>query len=329
MCNALMDIQVSVSEDDLRALSLTPGSMGLVDDAARERVLSHYSGRQLLTASGGSGANTAVGVCLLGGSASFTSAVGDDALGAAYSRDIAAAGVVPKLQVRSDAPTGTSIVQVLPNGERTMCTHLGAGRHLEPDAVDTGLLTRSRLLYITGYLWDTAGQMAAVEHAMRVARAAGVRVAFSLSDAFCVNRHRDAFRRLVAELVDIVFANAEEAMALTGAATAEDAVSEMVDQGVTAVVTDGPSGAWLARIGESVHVPAEPVEPVDTTGAGDVFAAGVLYGLAHGFPLRDCGRVAAFMAGQVIAAMGPRLTANAAADARQLVQQIAGRNHIR
>ncbi len=327
MCNALMDIQVSVTPEDLNELGLKPGSMGLVDDLERERVLARYRDRQLITASGGSGANTAVGVCLLGGSAAFTSAVGDDDLGRAYTQGISAAGVVPRLQVRADAPTGTSIVQVLPDGERTMCTHLGAGRHIEPDAVDTGLLAQSRLLYITGYLWDTDRQKAAVEHAMRVARAAGVRVAFSLSDPFCVNRHHDAFRRLVDELVDVVFSNAEEAMALTGAESAQKAVEILIDRGVTAVVTDGPRGAWLARIGEVVHVPAEPVQPVDTTGAGDVFAAGVLYGMAHDFPLKDSGRLASFMAGHVISSMGPRLNARAAADVRQLAAEMTGRNH--
>jgi sugar/nucleoside kinase (ribokinase family) len=190
-----------------------------------------------------------------------------------------------------------------------MCTYLGICRELGPQDVALDRLRDSKYLYVTGYLWDTDTQKEAVLLAMKEARAAGVKVALSLSDPFCVNRHKADFLRIVQEHVDLLIGNDEEAMALMDATTPLEAIRAMAAFCDLAVVTMGSRGSLLREGNNLIEVPCYPVEPVDTTGAGDMYAAGILYGLTHDMPLEATGRLAAYVAAQVVGKLGPRLEA--------------------
>jgi sugar/nucleoside kinase (ribokinase family) len=249
-----------------------------------------------------------IGVALLGGTACFTSRVGPDDHGRLYREHLAKLGVKPN-PGGGGGDTGICLVLITPDAERTMCTFLGTARDLEPRDVDLDDLRASRYLYVTGYLWDTDTQKEAVTLAMTEANKAGVKVSFSLSDPFCVGRHKEDFLKLVKGHVDVVFANDEEAMALTDTECAEDAARALASlSGGLAAVTMNSAGSLLCRGDEMVQVPIYPVQPVDTTGAGDMYAAGVLYGLTQGYSLEVTGRIAAYAAAQVVAKLGPRLS---------------------
>jgi hypothetical protein len=311
MCNALFDIQADVPDGTLTSLNLGKGGMFLLSEEEQTAIVPSVAGGIVNTAAGGSGANTMIGIAQLGGTACFTSRVGPDDHGAMYRESLAAQGVQPNLGVGVGA-TGISLILITPDAQRTMCTYLGMSQTLRSEDVDLAALEASRYLYVTGYLWDTDTQKEAVLHAMAAARRAGVKVAFSLSDPFCVGRHRDDFLRLLDTHVDVVFANAEEAIGLTGAPTAREALGALAarvgDSGVAAVTLDR-SGSLLQQGDVVVEVPVYPVHAIDTTGAGDMYAAGLLYGLTRNLPLRTCGRIAAYAAAQVVAHLGPRLPA--------------------
>lgn len=306
MCNALHDLQATVDQATLAQLGLTSGSMTLIDDEAHGRILPVVSNRIVNSEAGGSGANTAMGVALLGGTAAYTSRVGRDDLGAAYWASLQSHGVRAILG-EGDGPTGTCIVLITPDAQRTMCTYLGQSRELQPGDVDLEALRAARFLYVTGYLWDTDNQKETVLLAMREAHAAGVKIALSLSDMFCVDRNKAEFTELIEKYVDVVFANAAEAQALTGCAGAEESAQELATSCELAVVTMDRHGSLLVAEDDFEQVPAVTVTAIDTTGAGDMYAAGVLYGLTHGMDLARTGRLAAAAAAQVVAKMGPRL----------------------
>jgi sugar/nucleoside kinase (ribokinase family) len=306
MCNALFDIQATVDDAFLDEIGVAKGGMYLIDDAQRERAVARIAGSIVNTAAGGSGANTMSGLALLGGAACYTSRVGPDDFGVRYRDGLASLGVQPNLAVGQGA-TGVSIILVTPDAQRTMLTYLGQSRDLHREDVVAADIASSACVYITGYLWDTEGQKDAVLYAMHEAKHAGVRVAFSLADPFCVERNRVDFLWLLREQVDIVFANADEAQALTGAGSAEDAARALGEWCSVVAVTDGACGSVVCSAGESIRIPVCKVEVVDTTGAGDMYAAGMLYGLSRSLSLEAMGRIASYCAGRVVAQMGPRL----------------------
>lgn len=311
MCNALYDLQAEVEEPMLRELSLEKGGMFLLSREEQRAIVPRVYTGVVNTEAGGSGANTAIGVALLGGTACFTSRVGRDDHGRLYRDGLTRAGVKPNLGI-GEGDTGVSLILVTPDAQRTMCTYLGLSQDLRPEDVDEEDIRASRYLYVTGYLWDTDTQKSAVTHAMQIARDAGVPIAFSLSDAFCVARHRADFLDLLSTFVDVVFANGDEAMALTDTSDVSEATLELSrrlkpDGARIAAVTRDKSGSLLQH-GETRHeIPSYPVEAVDTTGAGDMYAAGLLYGLTHGLTLPASGRIASYAAAQVVAQLGPRL----------------------
>jgi fructokinase len=198
-------------------------------------------------------------------------------------------------------------VLITPDAERTLCTYLGICRELAPSDIDTDSLANSRYLYVTGYLWDTDSQKEAVLSAMNIARSHGVKVALSLSDPFCVNRHKDAFLEIASDYVDLLIGNHEEMQELTNTGSPEDAIAATSELCDMSAVTVGANGSLL-RDGDVIHaVPASLVDAVDTTGAGDTYAAGLLHGLTRGIPLDRTGRIAGYLAGQVVSKLGPRL----------------------
>ncbi|HLK59382.1 MAG TPA: adenosine kinase [Chthonomonadaceae bacterium] len=306
MCNPLYDIQAEIPESLLQTLGLQKGGMFLIDEEQQQALVAQVYSHIVNAESGGSGANTMIGIALLGGKACYTGKVGRDEHGTLYANKLREKAVTLCTEA-GEGTTGICVVLITPDTERTLCTYLGICRELGPDDVDLDALRASKYLYVTGYLWDTETQKAAVLKAMREAKAAGVKVALSLSDPFCVHRHKADFLQIVREHVDLLIGNHEEAQALMDVETPHEAIRALQPYCDLAAVTLGAQGALL-RAGDTVlEIPVVQVQPVDTTGAGDMYAAGLLYGLTHGLPLERTGHLAAEMAAQVVAKLGPRL----------------------
>jgi sugar/nucleoside kinase (ribokinase family) len=305
--NAIVDVIADATEGFLHAEGLTKGTMRLIDAAEAERLYSHMGPAHQV--SGGSAGNTAAGVSALGGRAGFIGQVAPDQLGDFYRHDLTAAGVefiTPAADV--GAPTARSMILVTPDGHRTMNTFLGAAQHLPASALDEEQIRASAILYLEGYLWDPETPRNAMIRAIQVAREAGRKVAFTLSDMFCVDRHRDGFNRLLDEgRVDILFANQSEVEALAGIPHLESALAAVKDRVETLVVTRSEDGALAMRAGERAEVAAESIAKlVDTTGAGDLFAAGFMLGEARGLGLERSLRLGAICAAEVIQHYGAR-----------------------
>jgi sugar/nucleoside kinase (ribokinase family) len=308
MCNALFDIQAEVKDETLRDLGLTKGTMSLISEDEQRQIVPRIYTHIVNTEAGGSGANTMIGIALLGGRTCYTSRVGNDEHGTIYRDGLAAQNVQPNVGM-VDGTTGISLILVTPDAERTMCTFLGLSRHLSRDDVNVEDLQNSKYLYVTGYLWDTDNQKEAVLFAMQEANKAGVKVALSLSDPFCVHRHKDDFLRLLKDHVDTIFANGQEAQALTDTDDPYDAAKVLTQSADIVAITMDEKGSLLRQGGSEYEIPVYPVQAVDTTGAGDMYAAGLLYGLSQGLSLDASGHIASYAAAQVVAKLGPRLEA--------------------
>ena len=306
--NALMDIIAPVSDAFLQEHAIPKGGMDLVDEPralALDPLLRH-AGEVTVTA-GGSAANTVAGVAELGLRAAYVGKVGDDATGRAYSREMAESGLHFSTRPGTDAPTGRCLVAVTPDGERSMSTFLGISPMFTKADVDDELIRNSATLYLEGYLFNDDATKAAFVHAAEVARAAGRKVALTLSDTFCVASHRAGFRQLVEHGVDTVFSNEAEALALWETDDLDTALDRFAEAGVLAFVTRGPDGATVVQGQTRHHVPTQHSGAVvDTTGAGDQFAAGALAGLAMGLDAADAARLGNVAAGEVIGHYGPR-----------------------
>lgn len=305
--NPLIDVMAEVPDEFLQRLRLEKNRMFLVDLPRHRELLEALNGVKVHAEPGGSCANTMQGVAQLGGRAAYCGKVGADEHGRVYVNKLETAGVTCFIRPSSHL-TGSTIILVTPDAARTMNTYLGACQDLQPTDVPVEAIRQSRRLYLTGYLWDTGGQKEAAALALRTARESGVPVAFSLADPFCVNRHRDDFERIITGYADVVLCNREEALAQTGAATTHEALQVLRKQCPRAVITIGAAGAVIADGAETIYVDPFPVHPKDTTGAGDAFAAGFLYGLSRGASLHRCGRIGNRFAAQVIQQVGPRLS---------------------
>jgi sugar/nucleoside kinase (ribokinase family) len=305
--NAIVDVIANASDDFLTGEGLAKGSMRLIDAEEAQRLYAQMGPAHQV--SGGSAGNTAAGVASLGGRAGFIGQVAPDELGTFYRHDLTSAGVeFITLAADVGAPTARSMILVTPDGHRTMNTFLGAAQHLPTAALDEAQIAQSKILYLEGYLWDPETPRYAMLRAIEVARQAGRKVAFTLSDTFCVDRHRDGFNALLDERrIDILFANQAEIEALAGVPHLDTAVAAVKDKVETLVVTRSEDGALATRGGERVDVPAEPITKlVDTTGAGDLFAAGFLLGEARGLGLEPSLRLGAICAAEVIQHYGAR-----------------------
>lgn len=305
--NAIVDVIAFTEDDFLIAHGLTKGSMRLIDEAEAEKLYQAMGPATII--SGGSAANTIVGIASLGGHAAFIGKVRDDELGRAFSHDIRAVGVhfqTPQAQV--GLKTARSFILVTPDGERTMNTFLGACQGLSEYDIDRDLVQRSAITYLEGYLWDPADAKAAFRKAADFAHAAGKKVALTLSDSFCVDRYRDEFRHLITSgIVDILLANEHELKSLYTTSDFDSAVSALCAEGPFAVITRSAAGSVVID-GDVIAVePARPIERlVDTTGAGDLFAAGFLYGYVRGLPHHESARLGAVAAAEVIQHIGAR-----------------------
>jgi len=307
--NAIVDVVARAGEDFLSRHAMHKGTMALVDAATAERLYAAMPPGQ--ESSGGSAANTCAVAAGLGARVAYLGKVAEDQLGSVFGHDIRAAGVhFPSAPLRGGAPTARCLILVTPDGQRTMNTFLGACVSLSQADVNPKLVADAAVTYLEGYLFDPPAAQAAFHAAAAAAHAAGRQLALSLSDPFCVNRHRAAFRALVAGHVDLLFANEAEVTALYEANDFETAVELARADVALAALTRSEAGSLILRGAETIRIAAEPAKVVDTTGAGDAYAAGFLAGLTAGRDLPACGRIASIAAAEVIAHYGARPQAN-------------------
>lgn len=304
--NAIVDVISQQDDTFIDTHGLTKGAMVLVD---ADRAIELYNAMDVMTeASGGSAGNTMAGVASLGGSASFIGKVANDELGKVFASDSEATGVRFVVEPGSDgAPTGRSMIIVTPDAERTMNTFLGAATTLYTSDIPDDVVEASKYLYCEGYIWDVDVTKDAIRHAISVSQQAGRKISFTLSDSFCVDRHFDDWHQLLDNDIDLLFGNEDELMTLTKAATHAEAIEAVRGRCDILCATMGAQGSLIVTADETIEVPAVPVaDVVDTTGAGDQYAAGVLYGLTHGMSLSDSGMLGSKAAAEVISHMGAR-----------------------
>ncbi len=305
--NAIVDIIARAEDDFLVENNINKAAMNLID---AERAVKLYDVMgPAIEASGGSAANTAAGVASLGGTAAYFGKVSDDHLGGVFAHDIKAVGVDFNTEpLNGHPPTARSMIFVTPDGERSMNTYLGACVELGPDDIDSDMVADAKITYFEGYLWDPPRAKDAIRLAAEIAHKNGRQVAMTLSDSFCVDRYRDEFLNLMrSRTVDIVFANEAELKSLYQTSSFEAGLKAIREDCALGIVTRGELGSVVVTYEKTHVVEAIPVkELVDTTGAGDLYAAGFLYGLTHGMSDEDCARLGGLAATQVIEQIGPR-----------------------
>lgn len=318
--NALVDMLVRAEESDLHSLGMNKGTMQLVSAEQQVRALANLGKLTAEVELGGSAANAIRGLAILGARTSYSSCVGHDEYGKSFSSRLEELGIRNMLAQVEGTPTGTCLVVVTPDGERTLNTHLGACLHYVKSFVPEDDIRRSKVFFTTGYVWDTPSQIEAVSQALQVAKNNNVKVAFDVADPFVVQRWGSELREVLESSAHVVFANALEAQMLVGA-QGKEAAQMLGSKIEIVVVKDGAKGAWVAHRGEVLHIPAPSVNVVDTTGAGDMFAGGFLYGLTHGYSLETCGRLATLLASDTITHMGVRLSKDIPLRAKTLLAQ--------
>lgn len=304
--NAIVDVMAPAEDAQVEALGMARGGMTLVDADRAEALYGAMGPAKEI--SGGSAANTLAGLAALGARCAFIGQVADDQFGTVFAHDIRAGGIAFDTPARAgNPPTALCLIFVTPDGQRTMNTYLGASQFLPAEALDEAQIAAAKVLYLEGYLWDPEQPRAAMRRAIAAARNAGRQVAFTLSDAFVISRHGDDFRALIAAgEIDILFANEHELAALTGL-DFEAGLAQLAQQVPTLVVTRSEKGAVAIEQGARAEVPAEPIaKVVDTTGAGDLFAAGFLYGHVRGQSLEQRLKLGAICAGEIISHYGAR-----------------------
>jgi sugar/nucleoside kinase (ribokinase family) len=308
--NALVDVLSQATDDFIAAQKkkhgMEKGAMTLIDEPRAVELYSEMGPG--IETSGGSAANTMAGFASFGGKGGFIGKVANDKLGQTFKHDIRAQGVTfDTVPLAIGAPTGRCLILVTPDAQRTMNTFLGASVEFNEEDIDENLIASAQVTYLEGYLFDKEQAKKAFVRAADAAHDAGRRVALTLSDAFCVDRHREDFRKLVENHVDILFANESEIISLYQTKTFEEAAAAVKGKCEIAVLTRSEKGALVLTANEEIAVPAVPVaKVVDTTGAGDQFAAGFLYGFTEKMPLEKCAKLGAAAAAEVIGHIGPR-----------------------
>ena len=321
VCNPLVDLLSHVPDSFLKKLGIEKNVMHLVTREQQQELLLALAEEKisLEVAAGGSGANSMIGISQLGGRSAFSGKIGRDEHGKLYREKLEALGVCDCL-AEGEGTTGSSLILVSEDGARTMNTFLGMSQELMNPDIDPDVIQSSKYLYLTGYLWDTESQKKAVLNALDEAKKREVKVALSLSDPFCVTRHKEDFINLLKGYASMVFCNQEEAFTLLDTEITQQAAETLSDWTETAALTIGAYGALISHRGETCYIDPLPVRVEDTTGAGDAFAAGFLYGMTHDLSPLDSGRIGATLAAAVIGQTGPRYLGNA----RILIQEKLG-----
>ena len=305
--NALVDVLAHAGDDELAALGLEKGSWGMLDAAEAEDLYGRMPSS--VEISGGCAANTATGVVSMGGTAAYIGKVRDDQLGEVFTHDIKAVGVEYTIAATTNGPpTGRCLILVSPDGQRTMRPYLGAAHELTPDDVDPSLVASAEVTYLEGFLMDAPGAKDTFGKAIDAAHGAGRQIAFSLSDVVAIDAHKDVFLELLeGGAIDVLFGNEDEALAITGAGSIDDAAKQVQAWCPLSALTLGAKGSMVVTADGFHRVAAAPVDRVvDTTGAGDLFAAGFLYGLTHGADPAECGRLGGIAAAEIISHVGAR-----------------------
>jgi len=304
--NAIVDVLAQADDAFIAAEKLTKGTMALIDEPRAQSLYGRMGPG--IEASGGSAANTIAGVASLGGRAGYIGKVADDVLGKVFAHDLRAAGVhYDTTPLEGGAASARCLILVTPDAQRTMNTFLGASAELTPDDLDRDLIAAAQVTYLEGYLFDRAQAKDAFRLAGKFAHDAGRKVSLTLSDPFCVDRHRADFRNLIKNHVDILFANEAEICSLYETKNFDEAASAVKNEAEIAVLTRSEKGAIVVSAKDRVAVPAAPVaKVVDTTGAGDLFASGFLYGFTHGKDFAHCAKLGALCAAEIISHFGAR-----------------------
>jgi len=309
--NALVDVLAHTEEDFLDSHGVQKGIMQLIDMERAVHLYEKVGPAQEI--SGGSAANTIAGIAHLGGRTAYVGKVKDDQLGAIFAHDLRAQGAdydTPKAPKETGAETGRCIVLVTPDGERSMNTYLGVTEHLAPSDIDEAQVAGAEWIYLEGYRFDGPESHEAFAKAIGAAKSAGGRVALTLSDPFCVERHRDAFRRMIRADVDLLFANRAEILSMYETGDFHEALSRAAAEIDIVACTESEKGAHVLSEGKHWQVPAIPTRIVDATGAGDLFAGAFLWGLTHGHDLETCGRMGCVAASEIISHIGARAEAD-------------------
>ncbi|WP_372716372.1 adenosine kinase [Novipirellula sp.] len=305
--NALVDIQAQVEDSILSELSIDKGIMTLVDDQQQASVLGRLDGRPLNRCAGGSAANTIVALAEFGGTAAFIAKIGDDEVGEFFIKDMRDLGVKMDIAPANGAPTGTCAVLITDDAQRSMMTNLGASATLQSSDIDESLIKAAKYVYIEGYLLTGETTKAAAYHAMDLAKKHGVKVAFTASDPFLVNMIRDEIWDLITGPVDLFFCNEEEAKSLTGESDPIACAAKIHDHAENVALTLGPKGSIVMHGGEAFPIEGVEVKAIDTTGAGDMYAGALLYGITNGMTWRQAGHLASQASARVVSQMGARL----------------------
>jgi sugar/nucleoside kinase (ribokinase family) len=329
MGNPLVDVLFKVDDGFLASNGLNRGVMHLIDKKRKDELLRLLEGREKVVEIGGSCPNTILTLARLGARVALTGKIGNDEYGDYFEKSVTERGIVSFLR-RSTYDTGICTILITPDKERTMNTYLGACREYSVDDLPVDMIANSRYFYVTGYMWDTKKQKEAISYALEIAKENRVKIVFDIADPFAVERHRDDFLQIIEHSADIVFANAQEAHLLNEARLLDDrnietAIAELGRSCELAVVKNGAKDTHLCSSGTILKVPSFKTRAIDTTGAGDNFAAGFLYGLIQGLPVEQCGIIASFVASKTIEKIG----AQAPMNIRELVQpliQVSGRS---
>ena len=304
--NAIVDILSQSEDKQLEELGIIKGAMNLIDEDRATLLYSAMGPAQ--KASGGSAGNTMAGVASLGGKGGYIGRIRNDQFGEAFQHDIRATGIRFENKPVTDGPsTGRCLIFITPDAERSMNTYLGACVHLTQDDIKDDMIKDAHVTYMEGYLFDSEEAKHAFIHAAEVAHANGRKVSITLSDSFCVNRHRTSFHHLVENHIDILFGNEDEILSLYEVDNFDAALEALKGKCDLAAITRGAQGSVVLSGDQVIEIRAEPVEKVrDTTGAGDLYAAGFLFGYTQGYSLERCGKIASIAAGEVISHIGPR-----------------------
>ena len=304
--NSLVDIQAQVSEATVAALAFPKGSMTLVDESTQQKVLGSLDGAPIHRCAGGSAANTIIGIADLGGKTAYAGKMGADELGRFCVSDMRRLGVAIEVAPAA-GQTGTCVILITPDAQRTMLTHLGVSSTLSAADIDANQIRKAKYVYVEGYLFAGSSTRAAALEAIAKAKSHGVKVAFTVSDPFLIAQFRDEFWELIRGPVDLLFCNLEEARSLTGMQDPIECAREIHRHAENVALTLGANGSILMHEGNVIPIEGVAVEAIDTTGAGDMYAAGLLYGVTAGHSWQKSGRLASHAASRVVAQLGARL----------------------
>lgn len=306
--NPLIDLLCFVTDKDIENLSLFKGTMNLIDEDKRMEIVEYLNKKEIRYSCGGSCPNTMVTLKSLGIETTLAGGIGFDDLGKMYKSRLKELGVNDEL-VENNAATGTSIILVTEDRERTMCTFLGANRNFNKDDVNLESAKKADIFYFTGYMWDTDSQQGAIRKVLDIKKKSNFIVAFDIADPFAVGRYRQTFFDIIKEYVDIVFANSEEARYLIDNYDAYECSKSIGKLCKTAVVKNGKKGSYISHDGKIYEIPVYGTNrPIDTTGAGDTYAAGFLYGVQKGYSVEDSGKIASILAGEIINQIGAQFS---------------------